>query len=148
MIAGKKVPLTSASFLRPGEIVTTTENSRVDLMLLPGVLVELAGAGEVEITQLRLVRDGDETIHPMVARDAKIRLHRGTLIASVGLAQTDSHLFVETPDGTLIAGPDRVALKQAIDQVIATPTPVDRTIRRNPRRLHRSQATTSNGSVA
>lgn len=107
IINGKKIALTSASFVHPGETVTSSEKSRVELMLLPGVLIELAGDAEIEIRQLRLLRDGDETIHPMIARDARIRLQRGTLVALVVQAQTDSHLFVETPAGTLVAGPDR-----------------------------------------
>ncbi len=76
-------------------------------MLLPGLLIELAAESEIEIQQLSLVRDGDETIHPMVRREARVRLRRGTLIASVGRAQTDSFLFVETPAATLVAGPER-----------------------------------------
>lgn len=108
MINGTRIALTSAAFVHPGETVTSSKGARLDLMLLPGVLVELAGEAEIEILQLRLVRDGDETIHPMIARDARVRLRRGTLIASVGQAQTDSYLFVETPTGTLVAGPERI----------------------------------------
>ncbi len=105
MIDGKTVALTSVAFVRPGETITSSGTTRLDLMLLPGVLVEIAGDTEIEISQLRLVRDGDETIHPMIARDARVRLRRGTVIVSVGRAQTDSFLLVETPAGTLVAGP-------------------------------------------
>lgn len=107
MIGEKRIALTSAAFVNSGETIVSSEDTRLDLALLPGILVELAGNAEIEIAQLRLERDGDQTIHPMIARNARIRLNRGALIASIVQAQTDSHLFVETPDGTLFAGPAR-----------------------------------------
>ena len=76
-------------------------------MLLPGLLIELSGESEIEILELQLERDGDETIQPMTARKAHIRLSRGTLIATVSLAPTESFLTVDTPAGSLTAGPDR-----------------------------------------
>lgn len=72
-------------------------------LLLPGVLVELEGETEIEITRLRFGRDGDETLRPMRAREASIRIHRGTLFAAVGQSQTRSRLFIETPAGDLTA---------------------------------------------
>ncbi|MEO8045127.1 MAG: hypothetical protein ABI674_09490, partial [Spartobacteria bacterium] len=75
----------------------------LDLMLLPGILVELEGETEIEITRLRFARDGDENIRPMRAREASIRLLRGILSAAVGQSQTRSRLFIETPAGSFTA---------------------------------------------
>ncbi len=100
---GKTVRLTTSSRIHPGETVAVSAGGRLDLLLLPGVLVELTGNTEIEIKQLRLARDGDETIGPMTAREAKVRLVRGTLIGSVGQAQMRSKILVETSAGALTA---------------------------------------------
>lgn len=106
--AGKTTALTNGSFLCSGETVLGMEASRIDLGLLPGILVQLQGQTEIEIIRLLLARDGDETIHPMTVRAASVRLVRGSLVASVGQAQTDSSLSIETPAGTVTADPDAV----------------------------------------
>ena len=103
MAAGKTIRLTTNEWIQPGEKITTTADTRLDLMLLPGILVELAADTEIEIIRLRLVRDGDETIRPMNAREASLELIRGTLVASVGQAQTRSRIFVQTAAGNLSA---------------------------------------------
>ena len=90
---GKTVRLTTSSRIHPGETVAVSAGGRLELLLLPGVLVELTGNTEIEIKQLRLARDGDETIGPMTAREAKVRLVRGTLIGSVGHAQMRSKIL-------------------------------------------------------
>ena len=76
MAAGKTIRLTTNEWIQPGEKITTTADTRLDLMLLPGILVELAADTEIEIIRLRLVRDGDETIRPMTAREASLELIR------------------------------------------------------------------------
>jgi hypothetical protein len=100
---GKTVRLTTNDWIHPGEKIATAAGSRVDLMILPGILVELAGETEIEIIRLRFARDGDETIRPMTAREASLRLIRGTLIASVGQSQTRSRIFIQTRAGDLTA---------------------------------------------
>ena len=95
--------LTTNDWLQPGTKIATAPGSRLDLMLLPGILVELAGETEIEITRLRFARDGDETIAPMKARDGSIRLRRGTLVVAVGQAQMRSRIFVQTPAGDFTA---------------------------------------------
>jgi hypothetical protein len=102
-VGGKTVGLTTNDWIHPGEKIATNSESRLDLMLLPGILVELTGETEIEITRLRFARDGDETIRPVTAREASLRLIRGTLVASVGQAQTRSRIFVQTAAGNLTA---------------------------------------------
>jgi hypothetical protein len=103
----KTTGLTKSQHFRSGDGIAILANSRAELMILPGVLIELAGESEIEIQELNLERDGDETIQPMTARKAHIRLTRGRLIATVSLAPTESFLTVDTPAGSLTAGPDR-----------------------------------------
>ena len=71
-------------------------------MVLPGVLLELAGDTEIEILRLRLERDGDESIHPMIARAAEVRLLRRSITASVGRAETDSKFLVRPAFGVVV----------------------------------------------
>lgn len=97
------LPLASGDEVAPGDRIVTEVGSRLDLMVLPGILVELAGETEIEITRLRLVRDGNETIHAMRAREASLRLLRGTLVAAIGQSQTRSRLFAQTAAGDLTA---------------------------------------------
>jgi hypothetical protein len=73
-------------------------------MLLPGLLVEIDGPADLQVTDLTLKRDGNETIHPMRLRQAKVRLERGTMVGCVGRSQTRSRLFIDTPAGTFSAG--------------------------------------------
>lgn len=110
---GQKVSLTTSSRVQPGEKITLPEGGRVDLMLLPGVLVQISGPAELEILQLQLARDGDENIHPMIAREASVRLERGFLIAAIGRTQTRSRLQVNTPAGHLTAGSGRTFLVES-----------------------------------
>lgn len=100
---GETFRLTTNNWIRPGEKIATAHGSRLDLMILPGILVELAEETEIEITRLRLARDGDETIRPMTAREASLRLIRGTLVGSVGQSQIRSRIFIETKAGYLTA---------------------------------------------
>src|SRR5437870_2580945 len=79
-LGGRSVALTKGSWVYPGEKITTSADARLELLLLPGVLVALARDTEIEIQELRLARDGDETIRPMTSREAKLRLLRGALV--------------------------------------------------------------------
>lgn len=104
-LLGKELPLREHDFVHPGEVIHCTGNGRVAMALVPGILVELSGETEIEIVQLRLARDGDESIRPMTLRAATIRLRRGTLVVSLDEAQTDPQLRIETPVGAVLAGP-------------------------------------------
>ena len=99
----KTFRLTPNDWVHPGEKIATAPGSRLDVMILPGILVELGGETEIEITQLRIARDGDETIRPMTAREGSLRLLRGTLVASVGQSQMRSRIFIQTTAGDLTA---------------------------------------------
>lgn len=106
-LAGRHLPLAKGQWIEEGTTITCGSEGRADLMLLPGILVELGPDSEMTVQRLRLSRDGDQTIHPMVARAAIIRLAGGTLFGSVGQAQTRSRLIVETDAGRISADPQR-----------------------------------------
>ncbi len=114
-LAGEKLRLTKSSWVHPGAKISTAPDSRLDLLVLPGVLVSLAGNTEIEIEHLRLQRNGDETIRPMVAREATLHLLRGTLTGAVGQAQARSKLVIHTAAGTLTAF-DLRTFKVAVDE--------------------------------
>jgi hypothetical protein len=98
---GNSVALTKGSWVHPGEKITTAAGARLALMLVPGVLLELAGDTEIEIEQLRLERNGNENIHPMLSREATIRLRRGTLVGALSESQKRSKMTLQTSAGTL-----------------------------------------------
>ena len=99
--AGNSIALTKSSWVHPGEKITTAAGARLDLLLVPGVLVALAGDTEIEIEQLRLARDGNESVNPMTSREAKIQLRRGTLVVAVGQSQKRSKMVLQTGAGTV-----------------------------------------------
>lgn len=100
--------LTTNAWLQPGTTITVPKDGRLDLMLLPGMLLEVSGDAELEILELRVAKDGDENIHPMLGREARVRLRRGTVLAAVRPSQTRSRLFFETVAGEFRAGAGRV----------------------------------------
>ena len=106
-IGGQTIGLTNGSSIKLGEKITTAKGSRADLMLLPGLLIELQGDTEIELTQLYFSKDGNELIDTMELRKARLRLFRGTLLVSVGRARTRSQVFVETTAGVLSGGSGR-----------------------------------------
>jgi len=104
---GQSIDLTTGSWFKRGDTIVSAQNSHVDLMILPGLLVELESESEIEIIDLRLKRDGYETTLPMRARRAKLRLLHGALSASVGRDPHHPRLMIETPVGTLSAASGR-----------------------------------------
>lgn len=116
ILQGKTIRLTERTVISPGMTIRVPPESRIDLLLLPGILIELRPDTEVEIERLRLSRDGDESIRPMIAREATIRLLRGALFATVGRAPTRSGLRIETLVGTVIAGSGRAFMTAAEGQ--------------------------------
>ena len=101
----QSVHLTSESFFKAGDTIATAANSRLDLMLVPQVLLALGPDTEIAVDHLHLKRDGNESIRPMTARHAAITLRRGTLVVTLGQAQTEPGLRIKTPIGTVTSGP-------------------------------------------
>ena len=104
---GKAIRLTDQTGISPGMTIRVRPGSRTALLLLPGILIELQPDTDVKIEGLRLSRNGDESIRPMIARKAAIRLMRGALFATVGHAPTRSGLEIQTEIGCVTAGSGR-----------------------------------------
>src|SRR5207244_10013864 len=52
----------------------------VDLALIPSAFAELSGDSDINIEELRVTKDGNETAGGMRDRTARIRLNRGKII--------------------------------------------------------------------
>lgn len=107
-VAGSTTPqLQSYDRVRIGQTLGTSAQSKADLMLLPGILLALDPETTVEIAELDFAKNGDKTIHPVTARNARIRMQRGTLCGTVGQSQTPLPADRRDQAGTLVAGAGR-----------------------------------------
>lgn len=94
--------VTPKSKIQDGDTVRTSEGASINLALLPGAFVQLAGNAETKIEELSLTKDGNETAGGMLDRCARIRLSRG--MVSILFSRPDrsvSYLAVTTSQATL-----------------------------------------------
>ena len=75
-------PVTPKSRIQAGDIVRTSDGASINLALIAGAFVQLAGNSEIKIEDLRLTKDGNDTAERMLSRRAWIRLNRGRIICS------------------------------------------------------------------
>src|SRR6266496_5045044 len=73
-------PFTLKSRMHDGDTVRSPNGALVDLALIPGAFAELSGDSEINIEELRVTKDGNETAGGMRDRSARIRLNRGKII--------------------------------------------------------------------
>jgi ferric-dicitrate binding protein FerR (iron transport regulator) len=64
-----------------GDIVRTSEGASLNMMLIPGVLVQLPEKSEINLEELTLTKDGNETAGGMLDRRASVRLNHGAIVA-------------------------------------------------------------------
>ena len=74
--------VTPKSRIQAGDIVRTSDGASINLALIAGAFVQLAGNSEIKIEDLRLTKDGNDTAERMLSRRAWIRLNRGRIICS------------------------------------------------------------------
>lgn len=97
-------PLQPGLVLGAGAILQTSEDSRVDLALLPNTLVRLIRKGELSIDTLRLTKDGNETDDDMGDRRVECTLKEGRLFAlHRRLGTSTAKLRLKTNMGTVRA---------------------------------------------
>ena len=82
-------PVTSKTKIFAGDIVRTTGDAAINMALIPGTFVQLSGNSEIEIEELSLKKDGNDTAGGMLDRRARITLHRGRV--SILFSQAASH---------------------------------------------------------
>jgi hypothetical protein len=75
-------PVTPKSRIRVGDLVRTSDGASINLALISGVFVQLAGNSEIRIEDIRLTKDGNDTADRMADRRAWIRLNRGRIVCS------------------------------------------------------------------
>ena len=62
-----------------GTVLRTSDNGWLNLALIPGTLVQMSPNSELEIEELRLTKDGNETRDEMSDRLVAIRLNQGII---------------------------------------------------------------------
>ncbi len=95
-------PVTPKSQIKAGDIVRTSDGASINLALIAGVFVQLAGNSEMKIEDLRLTKNGNDTAERMLDRRAWIRLNRGRIICSFSQSdKTASDFGITTSEITL-----------------------------------------------
>ena len=93
-------PVTLQSRIHDGDSVRAANGASVDLGLIPGAFAQLSGDSEIEVEELRITKDGNETADDMRERRARIRVIRGRLI--VLFIPSDMSGFVITAPGVTV----------------------------------------------
>ena len=75
-------PVTPKSRIHAGDVVRTSDGASINLALIPGAFVQLAGNSEIKIEDLRLTKNGNDTAERMLERRGWIRLNRGRVVCS------------------------------------------------------------------
>jgi hypothetical protein len=100
-------PVTATSKIHAGTTVRTSDGAVINLALIPGAFVRVSGNSEINIDELKLTKDGNETAGGMLERTARIRLNRGGI--SIVFSRSDrsrSKFTVATRQATLTPDSD------------------------------------------
>ncbi len=73
-------PFTLKSRIHDGDTVRSSGGGSLDLALIPGALAQLSGDSEIDIQELKITKDGNDTAGGMRDRTGRIRLNRGKII--------------------------------------------------------------------
>jgi FecR protein len=99
-------PLGSEAKPGVGSVLLTSANGWLDLALIPGTLVQVSPNSELEIEELRLRKEGNETRDEILDRLVEIRLNRGTIDVLFELRDKSvAQLSVATNRVTVVAKP-------------------------------------------
>jgi hypothetical protein len=95
-------PVIFKSRIQAGDIVRTSDGASINLALIAGAFVQLAGNSEIKIEKLTLTKDGNDTAERMLDRRAWIRLNRGRIVCSFSQSnKTASEFGITTGQMTL-----------------------------------------------
>ena len=98
-------PVTFKSRIQAGDIVRTSDGASINLALIAGAFVQLAGNSEIKIEKLTLTKDGNDTAERTLDRRAWIRLNRGRIVCSFRQSDRTASEFGITT-GQLTLRPD------------------------------------------
>ena len=100
-------PVTPKSKIHAGDVVRTSDGASINLALIAGAFVQLAGNSEIKIEKLTLTKDGNDTAEHMLDRRAWIRLNRGRIVSLFSQSdKTASEFGVTTGQITLTPDSD------------------------------------------
>ena len=91
-------PVTSKSKIHAGDTVRTSEDASVNLALIPGAFVQVSANSEIEIKELTVTKDGNETAGGILHRHASMKLTRGRLVGLFSHSDTSASEFYITTD--------------------------------------------------
>lgn len=99
-------PLGSDAKPGVGSVLRTSGNGGLSLALIPGALVQMAPDSELEIEELRLTKDGNETRDEVRDRVVQIRLNRGIIDVLFQLRdRSTAQMSIATNHVTVMAKP-------------------------------------------
>ena len=94
--------VTPKSKIHAGDIVRTADGASINLGLIAGAFVQLAGNSEINIEELRLTKDGNDTAERVLNRRAWTRLNHGRIVCSFSQSnKTASDFSIATDQITL-----------------------------------------------
>src|SRR5438045_1106030 len=73
-------PFTLESRIHDGDTVRSSGGASLDLALIPGALAQLSGDSEIDIQELKITKDGNDTAGGMRDRTGRIRLDRTSVV--------------------------------------------------------------------
>jgi len=95
-------PVAPKSKIHAGDVVRTSDGASINLALIAGAFVQLAGNSEITIEKLTLTKDGNDTGEHMLDRRASIRFNRGRIVCSFSQSdKTASEFGITTGQITL-----------------------------------------------
>jgi hypothetical protein len=87
-------PVTLKSRIHDGDIVQSSAGASLNLALIPGALTQVSGDSEINIEELKITKDGNETAGGMRDRSARIGLSRGKIIVLFSPSDNSPSQFV------------------------------------------------------
>jgi hypothetical protein len=106
--ADRSRPLSAGGQFAEGDEIRILPESSATLCLIPGIYLQGFGSTRLQIEELRISKDGNETGSAMKSRLATIRFKEGRIHAFLpraGLARTELKINMEAV-GTIVANPE------------------------------------------
>src|SRR5206468_3790737 len=100
-------PVTRESRICDGDLVRTSNGALLNLGLIPAALAQMSSNSEIELRELRISKDGNQTEGGMRSRTARVRLSRGKITVLFSRRDKIGSLFaISAPPVTITADSD------------------------------------------
>jgi hypothetical protein len=111
-------PVTRESRIYDGSVVRTADDALLDLGFNASALAQISRNSEIEIDELKISKDGNETRGGVRSRSARIRLNRGKItVLFTQRGRGTSRFAISTPATTITADSDCLFCVQLDDAV-------------------------------